>query len=76
MTVSPTRFCSRVAGAADLTRAEETLGNCDWDRIVGRLAGLYETGGRPTAEPVDLVAAERDRRRRDATVRRRRTPDA
>ena len=29
---------------ADLTRAEEMLRNCDWDRIVDRLAGLYETG--------------------------------
>ncbi len=29
---------------ADLTRAEEMLGNCDWDRIVDRLADLYETG--------------------------------
>ncbi len=29
---------------ADLTRAQEMLGSCDWDRIVGRLAGLYEHG--------------------------------
>jgi glycosyltransferase involved in cell wall biosynthesis len=31
-------------GQADLTRAAATLGICDWDRIVDRLAGLYETG--------------------------------
>ena len=31
-------------GRADLTRADATLGTCDWDRIVGRLAGLYESG--------------------------------
>jgi glycosyltransferase involved in cell wall biosynthesis len=31
-------------GLADLTRADATLGTCDWDRIVGRLAGLYESG--------------------------------
>ncbi len=29
---------------ADLTRAEATLDTCDWDRIVDRLAGLYESG--------------------------------
>jgi glycosyltransferase involved in cell wall biosynthesis len=29
---------------ADLTRAADTLGHCDWDRIVSRLAGFYETG--------------------------------
>jgi glycosyltransferase involved in cell wall biosynthesis len=37
---------------ADLTRAEETLGICDWDRIVGRLAGLYEHGHSHAAEVV------------------------
>jgi glycosyltransferase involved in cell wall biosynthesis len=34
---------------ADLTRADETLDHCDWDRIVGRLAGLYESGNRAEA---------------------------
>ena len=29
---------------ADLSRAGPTLDDCDWDRIVDRLAGLYETG--------------------------------
>jgi len=42
----------------DPTRAEETLGSCDWDRIVGRLADLYEQGS-VAALPVapDLAGA-------------------
>jgi glycosyltransferase involved in cell wall biosynthesis len=43
---------------ADLTRAEETLGNCDWDRIVGRLASLYETGNvADLPDPAGLATA-------------------
>jgi glycosyltransferase involved in cell wall biosynthesis len=32
------------AAPADLRRAEATLDQCDWNRIVDRLAGLYEVG--------------------------------
>jgi glycosyltransferase involved in cell wall biosynthesis len=36
------------SGPVDLTRADDVLDRCDWDRIAGRLGGLYETAGRPT----------------------------
>ncbi len=42
---------------ADLTRADETLDHCDWDRIVGRLAGLYESGNRADAAEAPVFAA-------------------